>query len=434
MNKQKLYYGVIYKYTFPNGKVYIGQTINPRSRKSQHLCESTGARNVAFWRAYKKYGYADYEEIEIVEEPTKEALCDRLNSLEESYIEEYRSTDPKYGYNLTSGGKVFIVNEEGRKHMSEARKDKLSVLQYDLNGNFVKEYESTTSAARALGVKPTAIWCCCCGSHTGKRVKKAQIVKGYSFRFKKDYPSVPSWIDLKLSSNKKKVLQFSKDGVFIKEWNSILDAQEGTCTHESGIRQCCYGKYRQSNGYMWRFKDDFDDIPSQIEPIRPKVKRSFPKLTKEQIEKAKRTYREKYSKAVYQFSFDGEFLAEYPSLDDAARVFGGDGATICNACKRQKSKTAYGFQWRYKEEVKEPFKGIEPFDRTNCTRKRAVIQYSSYGDFVKEWDSTKAIAEFYHLNRNTVNMALSGRKEQVLGYIWRYKDKLGKEELTKLKK
>ena len=55
--------GVIYKYTFPNGKVYIGQTKNPIQRKIEHTSASSGKRNVAFWRAYKKYGSFEYEEI-----------------------------------------------------------------------------------------------------------------------------------------------------------------------------------------------------------------------------------------------------------------------------------------------------------------------------------------------------------------------------------
>lgn len=28
--------GIIYKYTFPDGKVYIGQTRNPEKRKREH--------------------------------------------------------------------------------------------------------------------------------------------------------------------------------------------------------------------------------------------------------------------------------------------------------------------------------------------------------------------------------------------------------------
>lgn len=424
MPNERKYKGVIYKYTFPNGKVYIGQTIHPRSRKTQHLCESTGARHISFWRAYKKYGTFEYEEIEIVEESSKEALCERLNELEQSYIEAYQSTNPKYGYNLTSGGKVFVVNEEGRKHMSDARKDKLAVLQYDLDGNFVKEYKSTTSAGKALGVAATNIWSCCRGYRTGKRKKKVQIVNGYTFRFKKDYPEVPLRLDLEITNlNKKSVLQFSLDGVFIKEWESVLDAERGTGTRESGIRQVCYGKYRQCNGYMWRYRDEFDEIPVNIDPVRPKIKRPFPTLTEEQIETGKRINRERYARVVHQFSLSGEYIATFPSLDDAAIGFGGDGATICNACKHKTSKTAYGYQWRYKEEVPDPILGIEPFDRrATAPRRRPVIQLTQDGRFVNEWVSTRAAADNLKINRNTLYMALSEQKEHVLGFKWVYKD------------
>ena len=70
-----VYRGIIYKFTFPNGKVYIGQTINPVSRKNSHLNEKTGARNIAFWRAYKKYKTYKYDVIESVEDETREGLC-----------------------------------------------------------------------------------------------------------------------------------------------------------------------------------------------------------------------------------------------------------------------------------------------------------------------------------------------------------------------
>ncbi|MBR1578558.1 MAG: hypothetical protein IJ653_08265 [Bacteroidales bacterium] len=308
--------------------------------------------------------------------------------------------------------------------MSEARKDKLPVLQYDLDGNFVKEYESTTAAGIALGVAATNVWSCCLGYRTGKRKKKVQIVNGYTFRFKKDYPDVPPQIDLNITNlNKRNVLQFSLDGVFIKEWESVLDAERGTGTHESGIRQVCYGKYRQCNGFMWRYRDEFDEIPTHIDPVRPKVKRPFPKLTEEQIEKGKRINRERYARVVHQFSLSGEYVATFPSLDDAAVGFGGDGATICNACKHKTSKTAYGYQWRYKEDVPDPTSGIKPFDRrASSPRRRPVIQQTLDGQFVHEWVSTRAAADYYKINRNTLYMALSGRIPSVRGFIWKYKD------------
>jgi len=421
MTDRRVYKGVIYKYTFPNGKVYIGQTIHPRSRKTQHLCESTGARHVAFWRAYKKYGTVDYEEIEQVEESSKEALCERLNILEQSYIAAYHSTDPECGYNLTSGGSVFVVNEEGRRHMSEARTDKLPVLQYDLNGNFVAEHESTIAAAKAIGSRAGSIWSCCLGIASGKRVKKAQIVKGYTFRFKSDFPDVPSHIDLDITSNKTKVLQFALDGRLIKEWDSITEAHQALNCHESGIRQCCNGKYRQCAGFMWRYRDDYKEIPSSIEPVRKRINHGFSKLSDAQREKGKRVFREKYSKPVLQFDFDGKFIKEYPSLKAAAEDLNGESATITNACQQNKSKTAYGYQWRYKEAIDDPSEGIKPLQYASGGAKKPILQYSEEGDFLREWDSLKSATEYYKVSKGCLSAALSNKRKMAIGFIWRYK-------------
>jgi len=422
MSKPKRYRGVIYKYTFPNGKVYIGQTKNPRSRMAQHLSEKTGARNVAFWRAYKKFGQYTYDEIEIIEETTAEALRDKLNFLEQLYIEQYQSTNPNHGYNLTSGGNVFVVNEEGRKHMSDARTDKRPVLQYDLNGNFIAEYESTIAAAKSIGTSAGSIRSCCIGIASGRKTKKVQIVKGYTFRFKEDYPTCPPHIEFEITTTRKKILQFSLQGKFIKEWESIVDAETFMNYSGSGIRQCCYGKYRQSNGYMWRFRSDFDEIPQSISPVRNRIKRDFSHLTAEHIELAKQRYKEKYSKSVLQFSFDGHYIQEYSSIEDAAVAVNGDAATICNACKQNKSKSAYGFQWRYKSEISNPINGIPPY-KISCGPRKAILQYTPNGEFVKEWECAQDVADAYGIKRNTIYMALSGRRNLIKGYIWRYKSK-----------
>ena len=46
--------GYIYKYTFPDGKVYIGQTRRPiELRHAEHLNPSTGPLNPGFWEAYQ---------------------------------------------------------------------------------------------------------------------------------------------------------------------------------------------------------------------------------------------------------------------------------------------------------------------------------------------------------------------------------------------
>lgn len=55
--------GYIYKYTFPDGKVYIGQTKNLENRKRQHLDPSSGPTNTGFWEAYQRFGTFEFEVI-----------------------------------------------------------------------------------------------------------------------------------------------------------------------------------------------------------------------------------------------------------------------------------------------------------------------------------------------------------------------------------
>jgi len=46
--------GIIYKYTSPSGKCYIGQTVNEISRKSKHKNETMLAKT-KFGTALRKY-------------------------------------------------------------------------------------------------------------------------------------------------------------------------------------------------------------------------------------------------------------------------------------------------------------------------------------------------------------------------------------------
>lgn len=49
--------GVIYCYTFENGKTYIGQTINEQQRKRAHIREAKNNSKMYFHRALRKYNF-----------------------------------------------------------------------------------------------------------------------------------------------------------------------------------------------------------------------------------------------------------------------------------------------------------------------------------------------------------------------------------------
>jgi hypothetical protein len=53
----------------------------------------------------------------------------------------------------------------------------------------------------------------------------------------------------------KKVLQFDKDGEFVKEYPSTSEASRQTGIGQSNISNCCNGKLHSAGKFLWRFKD-----------------------------------------------------------------------------------------------------------------------------------------------------------------------------------
>lgn len=100
--------GLIYKYTFPDGKVYIGQTRRPMAvRHQEHLNPSTGPANSGFWEAYQTVGEPVWEILEVVEAEDVTTLVDLLNRKETAYIIEGKATNPQYGYNKREIATVY---------------------------------------------------------------------------------------------------------------------------------------------------------------------------------------------------------------------------------------------------------------------------------------------------------------------------------------
>lgn len=66
----------------------------------------------------------------------------------------------------------------GTAQKRKAQKHNKPILQFDLNGNFIKEYESITQASKELNIKIDYISSCCLG--------RRRKTKGYVFKFKND--------------------------------------------------------------------------------------------------------------------------------------------------------------------------------------------------------------------------------------------------------
>lgn len=97
--------GYIYKYTFPDGKVYIGQTRrDPQIRHREHISPVTGPTNSGFWKAYSTFKKCKFEIVKQYESNDIERLVGMLNYAETQLINSHKAYDPQYGYNKQTWG------------------------------------------------------------------------------------------------------------------------------------------------------------------------------------------------------------------------------------------------------------------------------------------------------------------------------------------
>ncbi len=58
----------------------------------------------------------------------------------------------------------------------------------------------------------------------------------------------------KMAFKRKKILQYSKDNEFIKEWDGIVRIQEELNINRNNISSVCKGKRKTAGGYIWKYK------------------------------------------------------------------------------------------------------------------------------------------------------------------------------------
>ena len=113
-------------HTSPCGKVYIGITCRSVVRRwGVNGCRYN--KSPYFWNAIQKYGWDNFRHEILLYNLSKEEASEK----EKEYIAKYRSNEPDYGYNLTSGGEVgYGFSPEAKARQSEGLKRKWKDPKY----------------------------------------------------------------------------------------------------------------------------------------------------------------------------------------------------------------------------------------------------------------------------------------------------------------
>lgn len=228
----------IYKLIDPDTQEikYIGKTIDPLIlRLAGHITEIRRKRSINFKNDWVKSLVLQDKMpiIELIEECEDNIAAER----EKYWIYHYK--DNCILYNI-----IFTENEEYYSLMS-AMKSKI-IYQYDLKGNFIKEWKNARVAAKKLNIHFPNI----SKSLTNKRKSTGD----FQWRFFKADKIEEHFIQV----FKKEVHKYDYEGNYIKSFNS---AREAEGVKYKLISKCCNGKLNSVYGFRYSFEKT-DKLPS----------------------------------------------------------------------------------------------------------------------------------------------------------------------------
>lgn len=285
----------IYKITnLINGKIYIGKSIDIQRRFRSHINESLDENKPSYHhtihRAMRKYG-SDNFSFDILEECAE----DKLNEREMYWISFFDCCvldGSDKGYNMTRGGdgsssldvnkirelwdNELSINEiaerlhcdrhavsrhikcyenfneeenKRRKYSLISKHRGESINQYDLDGNFICQYESILDASEKTGVGYRTI----CSNIQGQ----SNSAGGFQWTYQDNAP--PGKHNVKGNGYKVPVVQLDSEYNFIKEFQSMKDAaQEVGLLCSNSLYYALKNKEKMIKGFHWMYKTDYE--------------------------------------------------------------------------------------------------------------------------------------------------------------------------------
>lgn len=232
----------IYKVTNPKGKIYIGQSINIENRFKQYKMIDKSCIGPKLFNSLIKYGYENHI-FEIIEECNLEELDNKEFTHKQKILKNsnweqvlFLQLKDKQGGNRSQETKEKI-------RISSMGKNSKIIYQFDLEGNFIKEWNSIVEAEKVYGK-----------GIKSNLVGKTLTAGGYIWSYNKELIYLGNKIKNKWSSKNQPVLQLDLEGNLIKEWNKILDIETELNFKNSNISACCKERQKTAYGFKWKYK------------------------------------------------------------------------------------------------------------------------------------------------------------------------------------
>lgn len=285
-----------------NGKKYVGITsMNPKRR----WANGSGYRsNVLFYRAIQKYGWDGFDHSIIACGLTKQEACET----EMAMIAEYDSVNPEKGYNLDHGGNGSHRLTEKTKAILR-QKGKEYALAHPEVGQRLAHYSKTHREEMSERAKA---WF----------RDNPEALKEHSQRMKQVWAEHPEIIE----QSRQKCREYYDLHPEARRLKSIQTRQY-------------FEKHPEARQHNARKTHEYYQNPEVKKWKSEERKRFFA----EHPEK-------KTTKAITQYSLEGEFISNFVSAREANAITGVSYKSISDVVTG-KQKTAGGYIWRYSDGI-----------------------------------------------------------------------------------
>lgn len=309
--------GVVYIYTNKiNNKKYVGQTLNPKhtGKKSRYY-----AHNNAWWRNRKqsdgtikklslidqsiyKYGIEnfDYEEIFYIKDKLS-IVKKELDKKEIYYIDFYQTQNRQFGYNIMPGGNSIRFPQENKGLQ-------IAMVQCDLDGNILNEFESVQKCKQALNLSNYMLYCRINGKHQND----------YILKYKEGEKLTPEEY-----RSYKKIKQYDLDGNLIRVFNSFKEAVNEGYNYKR-IHRCIKGELYSYKDCFWKYDNDEENVKlSQEELQQIKEQQRRIEMHENMIDANRKIAERKYTKPPICYYLNGEFVKEFQYRWEVIEFFKG---------------------------------------------------------------------------------------------------------------
>lgn len=358
----------IYVHIFPNGKLYIGQTRQSlKNRFGKNGYNYKGCKRMS--DAICEFGWDNIIHLLLFDNLTSEIA----DIIEIELIKKYKTYDINYGYNMTLGGKDGIYKKK--------------CYQYDIEGNFINEYENTSIAVEKYGY---GIYSCL--------TNKTLSAYGYQWSYTKSkkidkYNRLNNGTPLRV----RKIYKYDFSGKFLASYNSIVEAEKFTNIPAYRITSCANGQSKSAGGFLWSYLKE--------EALTPYKIYSGKNTSKDFSHKGK---------PVYQYDLDGRFIKKFNTIKEATDEIGKTKCSGISACCKNKQKSAYGYIWSYY------FKNnIDSYNVKTKEKKVAQISKDN-NNILNIFDSIQSAERITNVAHSNILKCCKGERNSAGGYIWKY--------------